>query len=43
MKPDKHGNGNARLLHNTVKHIHEEREQDDLLYDVPNFEWETIK
>ena len=41
MKPDEHGN--ERLLHNAVKHMHEEREQGDLLDDAPNFDWETLK
>ena len=36
MKPDE--NGNERLLHLAVRHMHQEREQGDLLDDTPNFE-----
>ena len=41
MKSDDHGN--ERLLHLTVKHIHQEREQGDLLDDTPNFECQELK
>ena len=41
MKPDV--NGNERLLHLAVRHMHQEREQGDLLDDAPNFEWGELK
>ena len=40
MKSDEHGN--ERLLHLSVKHIHQERDQGDLLDDSPDFESEEL-